>query len=225
MNILSTESKIQTLAAANDLPHRLAAALRAGPPRERCRQTMSPELGYGRHAGPAPHTARKAAVVLLLFKRNGAWHLPLTERPDTLTRHAGQISLPGGAVDAGESSTEAALRELHEELGFDAPVTILGQLADCYVFASDFLVAPWVAASTHDLEPIWQPHDHEVKNVIELPIKLLLNDHAIGNLKIERGPLVFRAPCYELGTTRIWGATSIILNELAGLLRQLLEND
>ena len=106
---------------------------------------MSPELSYGRHAGPAPHTARHAAVVLLLFRRDGRWHLPLTERPDTLAHHAGQISLPGGAVDAGESSTEAALRELDEELGFNAPVEVLGQLADCYVFASDFLVTPWVS--------------------------------------------------------------------------------
>jgi 8-oxo-dGTP pyrophosphatase MutT (NUDIX family) len=163
--------------------------------------------------------------MLLLFRRNGKWHLPLTERPDTLTRHAGQISLPGGAIDVGESSTGAALRELHEELGFDAPVTVLGQLADCYVFASDFLVTPWIAASTHELAPIWQPHDHEVKHVIELPIELLLNNHAIGKLTIERGPLTFQAPCYELGSTRVWGATSIILDELAGLLRQLLEND
>ena len=85
------------------------------------RSRMSPELSYGRHAGPAPHTARSAAVVLLLFRRAGRWHLPLTERPLTLAHHAGQISLPGGAVDHGESSIEAARRELKEELGFDAP--------------------------------------------------------------------------------------------------------
>src|SRR5262245_8724188 len=98
--MLSTESKIQALAAANDLPQRLAAALGADRPRDHRRTTtMSPELGYGRHAGPAPHTARNAAVILLLFRRGGIWHLPLTERPVSLARHAGQISLPGGAVD------------------------------------------------------------------------------------------------------------------------------
>jgi 8-oxo-dGTP pyrophosphatase MutT (NUDIX family) len=183
---------------------------------------MSPDLSYGRHAGPAPHTARHAAVVLLLFRRNGKWHLPLTERPDTLTRHAGQISLPGGVVDAGESSTEAALRELDEELGFHAPVEVLGQLSACYVFASDFLVRPWVAAAARDFEPVWQPHDREVKDVVELPIDLLLDDRAIGKLTVERGPLMFKAPCHHVGTKRVWGATSIILNELAGLLQQLL---
>jgi 8-oxo-dGTP pyrophosphatase MutT (NUDIX family) len=219
----STKLKIEKLTTADDLPSKLAVAMRAGPLDASRRNSMSPELSYGRHAGPPPHTARHAAVVLLLFRRDGKWHLPLTERPDTLTRHAGQISLPGGAVDVGESSTEAALRELDEELGFNAPVEVLGQLADCYVFASDFLVTPCVATATHEFEPTWRPHDREVKDVVELPIELLLDDQAVGTLTVKRGPLVFRAPCHHVGTTRVWGATSIILNELAALLRQLLE--
>ena len=216
---------IEKLTTADDLPSKLAAALRVGPSNASRRNSMSPELSYGRHAGPAPHTSRHAAVVLLLFRRKGKWHLPLTERPDTLTRHAGQISLPGGAIDAGESSAEAALRELDEELGFNAPVEVLGHLPDCYVFASDFLVTPWVAATTGDFEPIWQPHDREVKDVVELPIDLLLDSQAIGRLIVERGPLVFRAPCHHAGTARVWGATSIILNDFAGVLRQLLEKN
>ncbi len=184
---------------------------------------MSPELSYGRHAGPAPYTARPAAVVLLLFRRARHWYLPLTERPDTLAHHAGQISLPGGSVDSGETSTNAALRELHEELGFDAPVEVLGQLADCYVFASDFLVTPWVAATTADTN--WLPNNREVQNVVELPINLLLDSRAIGRVTIERGPIVFHAPCHHVGTARVWGATSIIVNEFAGVLRQLLETN
>ena len=60
---------------------------------------MSPQLSYGRHAGPAPCTARAAAVLLMLFRRRGRWHLPLTERPKTLPHHGGQISLPGGAIE------------------------------------------------------------------------------------------------------------------------------
>jgi 8-oxo-dGTP pyrophosphatase MutT (NUDIX family) len=221
----STELKIEKLTTADDLPSKLAIALRTGPLTASRRNSMSPELSYGRHAGPAPHTARHAAVILLLFCRNGKWHLPLTERPDTLTRHAGQISLPGGVVDAGESSTEAALRELDEELGFHAPVEVLGQLSDCYVFASDFLVTPWVAAADRDFKPVWRPHDREVKDVVELPIDLLLDNQAIGKLTVERGPLVFKAPCHHVGAKRVWGATSIILSELAGLLRQLLERN
>src|SRR5262245_5387182 len=139
----STVSKIESLAAAADLPQRLAAALRLPRPQEEGRGegglqlghlSMAPELSYGRHRGPAPYTARAAAVVLLLFRRGGRWHIPLTERPATLAHHAGQISLPGGAVDAGESSNDAAIRELNEELGYDEPIEVLGRLSDCYVF-------------------------------------------------------------------------------------------
>jgi 8-oxo-dGTP pyrophosphatase MutT (NUDIX family) len=182
---------------------------------------MSPELGYGRHAGPAPHTRRLAAVTVLLFRRTGCWHVALTERPATLSRHAGQISLPGGAVDTGESSRDTALRELAEELGVSANVTILGRLADCYIFASDFLVTPWLAATSDD--PRWTPHDLEVKSIIELPLETLLDDAAIGQTQISRGPLTFLAPCITIGDACVWGATSVILGELADVLREMVE--
>jgi 8-oxo-dGTP pyrophosphatase MutT (NUDIX family) len=225
---LSIESKIEALVTDDDLPKRLDIALRAGHRGSPRRKHLSPELGYGRHAGPAPHTARSAAVMLLLFRRDhpsdGArrWHLPLTERPLTLPHHAGQISLPGGAIDLGESSFNAALRELNEEIGFDSSHLVVGRLADCYVFASDFLVTPWIIAS-FEQEIAWKPQVTEVQSVVELPLDVLLDEKAIGRLTIERGPLVFHAPCIRAGSARIWGATCIILSELADVLRYLLE--
>ena len=85
--------------------------------------------------------------MLLLYRHGNRWHLPLTERPAALLHHGGQISLPGGAIDPGESPADAALRELREELGVDGQIELLGQLADCYVFASDFRVTPWLAVA------------------------------------------------------------------------------
>src|SRR5688572_17355351 len=111
-----------------DLPERIAAALGDGHGVAAARVRMSPELSYGRHAGPAPHTARQAAVIVLLFRRDGRWHIPLTERSATLTKHAGQISLPGGSIDEGESSSETAVRELGEELGITTGVQLMGRL-------------------------------------------------------------------------------------------------
>ncbi len=148
--------------------------------------------------------------------------MPLTERPATLAHHGGQFSLPGGAIDPGESSSAAALRELREELGIDATLESLGRLANCYVFASDFLITPWLAAA--DFEPEWRPQVREVQSVVELPLEVLLDDRSIGRLTIERGPLMFHAPCIRIGETRVWGATSIILSELADVLRYIAEN-
>jgi 8-oxo-dGTP pyrophosphatase MutT (NUDIX family) len=159
--------------------------------------------------------------MLLLFRRGGRWHLPLTERPLTLAHHAGQISLPGGAVEPGETSEAAALRELREELGVAAESQSLGRLAECYVFASDFVITPWVAAT--DAEPVWRPDPGEVQSVVELPLEVLFDEDCVGRLTIERGPLMFHAPSIRVGETRVWGATSTILAELARVLKYLMD--
>jgi 8-oxo-dGTP pyrophosphatase MutT (NUDIX family) len=204
----------------DQLPQRLAAALKRPEQQRPTGRRFAPELSYGRHFGPAPATARTAAVIVLLFRRAGRWNVPLTQRPSTLLRHGGQISLPGGTVESGESSADAAARELVEELGVNLQCDILGPLASCYVYVSDFLVTPWLAA-TQD-EPHWRPRAGEVERVVELPLDKLLDPNRIENMTIERGPLKFRAPCIQFGEDRIWGATAIILGELVDLLTRCI---
>jgi 8-oxo-dGTP pyrophosphatase MutT (NUDIX family) len=214
----STASEIDGFFTAADLPQRLRRALAQAASGKFGRTRMGPEMSYGRHAGPAPITARQAAVMLLLFRRDDEWHLPLTERPASLMRHGGQISLPGGAVDMGETASQAALRELDEELGFDADVEMLGQLAECYVFASDFVITPCVGAV--DFAPQWKPHAWEVQGIVELPLAALFDPRSVGTTTIERGPLTFRAPCWQVAGACVWGATAVILDQLAGILRR-----
>jgi 8-oxo-dGTP pyrophosphatase MutT (NUDIX family) len=158
--------------------------------------------------------------MLLLFRRGTHWQLPLTVRPASLMRHGGQVSLPGGVVDAGETSREAAVRELNEELGIDDQIVLLGRLTDCYVFASNFVITPWVAAV--GCEPAWRPHEREVQGVVELPLATLIDPRQLGTTTIERGPLVFRAPCLRIGSACVWGATAVILSELADVVRSVL---
>jgi 8-oxo-dGTP pyrophosphatase MutT (NUDIX family) len=212
-------SIIETLLAAEDLPERLAAALKHHGADRRDGARFAPELSYGRHFGPAPSTARAAAVIALLFRRKRHWLLPLTVRHVALGKHGGQISLPGGSLDANESTADAARRELAEELGVVESVELVGELPESYVYVSDFRVTPWLAA-TH-AEPAWQPHDREVERIIEMPLALLLDPNCLGKIMIERGPVVFRAPCYRIGEDCVWGATSIILGQLSGVLRRM----
>lgn len=218
-SIASRNAKqIESLVTADNLPQRLAARLHVSDDtHSSLAWRMAPELSYGRHAGPPPATARAAAVMLLLFRRDGRWHVPLTQRSAALLRHGGQISLPGGRVELGESPQDAAIRELAEELGVIASVTVLGQLPTRYVYASDHVVTPFMSVATSTLE--WQPDPHEVERVVELPLAVLLDSSAIGRMTIQRGPLVFHAPCFLFGDDQVWGATAVILAELADMLR------
>ncbi|MEX2093211.1 MAG: CoA pyrophosphatase [Pirellulales bacterium] len=212
-------STIDTLSMAADLPERLAAELAARGADRRDGECFAPELSFGRHFGPAPLDARSAAVIALVVRREGRWHIPLTVRHAALEKHGGQISLPGGSVDAGETTADAARRELAEELGVSASVELVGELPETYVYVSNFRVTPWLAAMRS--APVWQPHDLEVERVVEMPIDTLLDPACRGTITIERGPLVFRAPCFQLGEDCVWGATSIILGQLAGVLRRI----
>ena len=74
--------------------------------------------------------------------------IPLTVRATTLARHAGQVSLPGGAKDPGETLVEAALREASEEIGLDAAsVRVLGELTPIHVLVSGFTLHPIVGVT------------------------------------------------------------------------------
>ncbi|MCE9552644.1 MAG: CoA pyrophosphatase [Planctomycetes bacterium] len=202
------------------LPEQLAARLTRGTCLTASREFES-ELGYGRHHGPPLHTARAAAVLILLYPTEQGWCLPLTVRPATLTAHAGQISLPGGLVEPGETSQQAALRELHEELGVGATdLRILGALPEFYVFISDFLVTPWVAAAT--VRPTFVPSESEVAEVLELPLSRLLDPASVGTtMRIGHGGIRFRSPHFTLDQHEIWGATSMILATLRGVLQDV----
>ena len=218
------------------------------------RPRLVPELSYGRHRGPARPQSRIAAVAVTLYHcPTQGWVIPLTLRPLNLQHHAGQICLPGGRVEAGETMFEAAFREFREELGVDAKVTTFcGQLSPQYVYASDNLVHPVVALIEHPGP--WNPDPVEVAQVITLPLTQLetmvpepssQNTDGVFDRKVskyrdakcrgsqvikQRGVMAhtgevdqlrFRAPALTHQDHQIWGATALILDQLARVLHDV----
>ena len=170
--------------------------------------------------------ARAAATLLLLYPgeadgRDGApLTIPLTVRHADLRAHAGEISLPGGAVDPEDPSPEAAaLREAEEEIGIDgSTVGIAGALDEVWIPVSNFALHPVVATSAS--RPTFAPGTHEVSEIIELPVERLLDDGALTDELIEGIGWRLRAGAYRHGDHRIWGATARILAMFASVLRE-----
>jgi 8-oxo-dGTP pyrophosphatase MutT (NUDIX family) len=216
MNLdMATESN-----PCDDLADRLAAVL-AQPIDYLPRRGIAPSMSYGRHTGPARHDARPAAVLLLLLQRDGGWTVPLTRRPDHLSQHPGQVSLPGGSVEPGENSAAAALREAEEELGIARDrVRLLGSLSRVYVFNSNFVLDPWIGVSAAPAE--FHPDPCEVAEVIELPLpelNVLAEPALLGRTRIRRGELEFTAPCLNWQGATIWGATLVVLGQFVQRLK------
>jgi len=202
----------------NDWPAQLAARLAEPLPGRRAFRRFEPELSYGRQAGPPAPDARRAAVVILFYPQAGQWRFPLILRPDHMPTHAGQFGLPGGMLEYGESTGDAALRELDEELGLAEGVELLGKLSEIYVFVSNCRLTPWVAWTPQ--LPAWKPNPSEVAQILEVPLADLVSLEKRGSLLIERRRLRFTAPCFHFGGHCVWGATSMILGELSEVVSE-----
>jgi len=194
----------------------LAARLARGLPGRAAQRVMGHRLAYGRHHGPVPDDARRAAVLLALDRAAAGWSIPAILRPETLKAHAGQVSLPGGLVESDETVVQTALREFEEELGaVTSAMRVVGQLSPVYVFVSGFEVTPVVAVSEQPLK--FRPNEHEVAAVLELPLAELIDPARRGRHEMERRGVRFSAPHFASAGQRVWGATSLMLAEFAGL--------
>ena len=138
----------------------------------------------------------------------------LTLRPDTMRKHPGQISFPGGCIDPGDDGPiAAALREAEEEIGLPpACVEVVG-IADRYVTVTGFEVTPVVGIVPPDLA--LTPHPGEVAAVFEAPLHYLLDPaHQKERTAMWRGR---ERHYYEIEWEgrRIWGATAAMIVNLS----------
>jgi len=155
--------------------------------------------------------------MVLLYPDKQRWHVPLTLRPKYLLNHGGQISLPGGRIERGESIEAAARRELHEELGIDGTgLQTLGRLSPVYVYGSNYLVTPCVAVISE--LPIFVLCPDEVAELLAPSLDELCDPRRQSLASIQRRGIQFTAPCFHYGVHCIWGATNMILGELQAVL-------
>lgn len=173
----------------------------------------------GWNPGHFPEDARLAAALLLLYPSEGGVALPLTVRATGLRRHAGQISLPGGEIDAGETLVQAALREAAEEIGIQAPaVRVLGELTPVHVLVSGFTVHPVVGVT--DQRPDFVPAPGEVDAVLEISLDLLRDASRIRTGTRVREGIAIEYPYFDLLGHQVWGATAMVLGEFICLLEE-----
>jgi 8-oxo-dGTP pyrophosphatase MutT (NUDIX family) len=159
---------------------------------------------------------REAAVLILIHPAaDGDAHLTLIERAGGDYVHAGQISLPGGAIEAGETSIEAALREAHEEVNLDAAqagVHVVGELPASDVTVSGYRVHPVVAFA--ERVPEVSPDYVETVAVFSAPLAAFIPPAPIEVITAERDGYRLRYGGYRIGQYHVWGATAGILGRL-----------
>jgi 8-oxo-dGTP pyrophosphatase MutT (NUDIX family) len=169
--------------------------------------------------GQLPAESRQAAALLLLYPHAEGAAVALTVRASGLARHPGQISLPGGATDPGETLAEAALREASEEIGVDpSTVRILGELTPVHVLVSGFTLHPVVGLT--DRRPDFVPAPGEVEEILEVSLDDLRDASRIRQgIRIREGVAV-EYPYFDLLGHQVWGATAMVLGEFICLLAE-----
>ncbi len=190
------------------LAERLAAAL-ATP-------TGAAALDGDDHELPGDDTLTPAAVLVAITDRATPGVL-LTQRTETLRRHAGQVAFPGGRVDQGEDVVTAALREAEEEIALPrSAVTLIGT-SDVYRTGTGFRITPVIGVVPPDLPLV--PSEAEVASVFEVPLAFLLDaaNHRPASAMFEGRERRYVEMLWD--DRRIWGATAGMIVNLSRRLR------
>ncbi len=172
---------------------------------------LSTAYGPTEADGPLTH----ASVLIALVERDHGLSVILTRRADTLRRHTGQIALPGGRRDPGETPWQTALREAEEEIGLHPSFVSLAGLSTPYQTGTGYLITPVVGFVRPGFTLTANPE--EVADIFETPFGFLMDP---ANLEEHERELPSgekrRFYAYTHEDRFIWGAT-------AGMLRALYD--
>ena len=183
------------------------------------RLAPSPRIGWD--PLKFPEGAKDGAALLLVYPHDDTLHVALTVRGSGLRNHTGQVSLPGGRVDEGETFEAAALREATEEIGIDpATVELLGRLTPLHIPVSGFLLHPIVGYTS--MRPAFQRAEWEVARIIEAPVAALsepgLLKREIRTRVVKGQSIDVDVPYFDIDGEKVWGATAMVLAEFCAIL-------
>ena len=196
---------------------RLHAAFRQPLPGAEAQAVMAPRPRRDWPPGFDPASIRHAAGLLLIFPVDEEAHIVLTVRADTLGRHGGQVSLPGGVAEPGETFEQAALREAHEEVALSpADLRVVGALTPIDIPVSGFRLHAIVAAAA--ARPTLTPSDGEVARILEVSIAELCDPSCNISTSRMRDGRTLLVPAFHVAGVEIWGATAMVLAEFLVLL-------
>jgi 8-oxo-dGTP pyrophosphatase MutT (NUDIX family) len=190
---------------------------------------MAPQPRLGWDPLKFPDGAKTGAALLLVYPSFAAaagtpdetLHVALTVRGSGLRHHTGQVSLPGGRVDEGETIEAAALREANEEIGVDpSTVEVLGRLTPLHIPVSGFLLHPIVGFTP--MRPAFQRAEWEVARIIEAPVALLSEPAVVKRETrtrlVDGQSIDVNVPYFDIDGEKVWGATAMVLAEFCAIL-------
>lgn len=161
-----------------------------------------------------------AAVLIPIFDKDGSAHVLLTLRSQSMKRHSGQISFPGGKIDEGETVIDAAIRETYEEVGIPVEdIEIIGIMDD--FSTTHYTVTPVLAKINPEKVFINSPQ--EVVEILFVPLIDLMADniHRIENWAYMN--VNYRVHFYDLKQNgkkyNLWGATAGVLHRMLDLVK------
>jgi len=167
---------------------------------------------------------RKAAVMMLFYPKNSITHLALIIRNKYPGIHSSQIAFPGGKVEPEDKDLEeTALRETFEEIGISPnQIKVIRSFTEIYIPPSKFLVYPFLGISLTDI--YFNPSEAEVAGMIELPLKMFLDESNVVNVKMTTSYAVdIEVPAFKFDEHIVWGATAMMMSELKEVIKKVLK--
>ena len=197
-------------------------SVRHGLPGREAHYRLSPALKEKYYQPRADH--RKAGVLFLLYPKNGLWHTCYIKRSsrDERDKHAGQIGLPGGKLEANDLDLAfTSLRETEEEIGVNRKdIQLVTPLTTLYVFASNFMVYPHVGII--DYTPDFIKQEEEVDEIVEISLQYLVHEMKTSVIDLKLRDLTLKSvPYYDLTGHVLWGATSMITSEFLTIMENV----